>query len=59
MQPAAKNWRIKDLHVTLTDMQPASSEDAEHDPALTPQERPWLFNFLIAPMAVMSIGLVG
>jgi|GEM_PF-637818 len=50
---------IKDLHVTLTDMQPASSEDAERDAFLTPQERPWLFNFLIAPMAVMSIGLVG
>jgi PAT family beta-lactamase induction signal transducer AmpG len=44
-------------------MQPARREDAERDfpSALTaaPNERPWLFNFLIAPMAVMSMGLVG
>jgi len=44
-------------------MQPAPSEDAERDfplaPSAAPRERPWLFNFLIAPMAVMSMGLVG
>ena len=44
-------------------MQPAPGEGAERDfshaPIAAPIERPWLFNFLIAPMAVMSIGLVG
>jgi PAT family beta-lactamase induction signal transducer AmpG len=40
-------------------MQPAPREDAERDILPAPTERPWLFNFLIAPMAVMSIGLVG
>jgi PAT family beta-lactamase induction signal transducer AmpG len=40
-------------------MQPAPQEDAERDTPPVPNERPWLFNFLIAPMAVMSIGLVG
>ena len=40
-------------------MQPASREDAERETPTAPSERPWLFNFLIAPMAVMSIGLVG
>jgi PAT family beta-lactamase induction signal transducer AmpG len=40
-------------------MQPAPREDAERETAPAPSERPWLFNFLIAPMAVMSIGLVG
>lgn len=36
-------------------MQTAPNEDAEREALI---ERPWLFNFLIAPMAVMSIGLV-
>jgi Major Facilitator Superfamily. len=48
-------------------MQPAPGDDADrdvHSPSSAecgaePGERPWLFNFLIAPMAVMSIGLVG
>jgi PAT family beta-lactamase induction signal transducer AmpG len=40
-------------------MLPASGIRADSDPNHTEQERPWLFNFLIAPMAVMSIGLVG
>jgi PAT family beta-lactamase induction signal transducer AmpG len=43
-------------------MHPAPREDSERDqnsPSAEPNERPWLFNFLIAPMAVMSIGLVG
>ncbi len=44
-------------------MQPASREEREGESRFAqgtePNERPWLFNFLIAPMAVMSIGLVG
>jgi PAT family beta-lactamase induction signal transducer AmpG len=40
-------------------MQPASGVHADSDHLPTTKERPWLFNFLIAPMAVMSIGLVG
>jgi PAT family beta-lactamase induction signal transducer AmpG len=40
-------------------MQPADLEVAEHEIPSASRERPWLFNFLIAPMAVMSIGLVG
>jgi MFS transporter, PAT family, beta-lactamase induction signal transducer AmpG len=40
-------------------MLPAPREDAEREIPPPPSERPWLFNFLIAPMAVMSIGLVG
>jgi MFS transporter, PAT family, beta-lactamase induction signal transducer AmpG len=40
-------------------MLPAPREDAERETPLPPIERPWLFNFLIAPMAVMSMGLVG
>src|ERR1700690_591833 len=40
-------------------MQPASPVEALNTPPVASQERPWLFNFLIAPMAVMSIGLTG
>jgi MFS family permease len=40
-------------------MQPADPEAAEREIPSASHERPWLFNFLIAPMAVMSIGLVG
>src|SRR3954451_23763633 len=40
-------------------MLPAPREDAERQTPTPPTERPWLFNFLIAPMAVMSMGLVG
>jgi len=40
-------------------MLPAPREDAERETLPPTNERPWLFNFLIAPMAVMSIGLVG
>jgi PAT family beta-lactamase induction signal transducer AmpG len=40
-------------------MQPADLEVAEHEIPSASRERPWLFNLLIAPMAVMSIGLVG
>jgi MFS transporter, PAT family, beta-lactamase induction signal transducer AmpG len=40
-------------------MQLAPGEDADRQTPPEPNERPWLFNFLIAPMAVMSIGLVG
>lgn len=37
-------------------MQPGAHDETE---SITSQgERPWLFNFLIAPMAVMSMGLV-
>ena len=39
-------------------MQPASGVRADSETNNTTEERPWLFNFLIAPMAVMSIGLV-
>jgi MFS family permease len=37
---------------------PARTEVESRSPAM-PRERPWLFNFLIAPDAVISIGLVG
>jgi PAT family beta-lactamase induction signal transducer AmpG len=40
-------------------MQPAEPEVAEREIPSELHERPWLFNFLIAPMAVMSIGLNG
>jgi PAT family beta-lactamase induction signal transducer AmpG len=40
-------------------MQPAAGTEAELAFPPASNERPWLFNFLIAPMAVMSIGLVG
>lgn len=40
-------------------MQPAAGTEAELALPSASNERPWLFNFLIAPMAVMSIGLVG
>ena len=40
-------------------MQPAESEVAERESPSELRERPWLFNFLIAPMAVMSMGLNG
>jgi PAT family beta-lactamase induction signal transducer AmpG len=40
-------------------MQPAAGTEAELASPSATNERPWLFNFLIAPMAVMSIGLVG
>lgn len=37
----------------------APRPDSERAPAPGSNERPWLFNFLIAPMAVMSMGLAG
>jgi PAT family beta-lactamase induction signal transducer AmpG len=40
-------------------MQPAGLEVAEREIPSASHERPWLFNFLITPMAVMSMGLVG
>jgi MFS family permease len=40
-------------------MQPAGLEGAECEVPSASHQRPWLFNFLIAPMAVMSIGLSG
>jgi PAT family beta-lactamase induction signal transducer AmpG len=40
-------------------MQPAASVETEGASRYASQQRPWLFNFLIAPMAVMAIGLVG
>ena len=39
-------------------MQPAECAPAEREIPSAPRERPWLFNFLIAPDAVISIGLV-
>jgi PAT family beta-lactamase induction signal transducer AmpG len=39
-------------------MQPAEPEVSEGGISPELHERPWLFNFLIAPMAVMSMGLV-
>ncbi len=44
---------------TLTHMLPAPGQDAALDPSPELHERPWLFAFLIAPMAVMSLGLAG
>ncbi|HEX8713571.1 MAG TPA: MFS transporter [Terracidiphilus sp.] len=40
-------------------MLPDRCKVAEHDPSPELHERPWLFAFLIAPMAVMSMGLTG
>ena len=40
-------------------MQIAVPLHAEDSPPPASRDRPWLFNFLIAPMAVMSIGLSG
>ena len=40
-------------------MQPAPGLRPDIEQNSIERERPWLFNFLIAPMAVMSIGLVG
>ena len=55
--------RWDDAHARLGHMQPASPVEAEaaspNASQAAPHERPWLFNFLIAPMAAMSIGLVG
>lgn len=39
-------------------MQPAPYEAVERGAPPASNERPWLFNFLIAPMAVLSMGLV-
>ncbi|HEX4284790.1 MAG TPA: MFS transporter [Terracidiphilus sp.] len=39
-------------------MPPPVQEEAEAPSQATPKERPWLFNFLIAPGAVIAIGLV-
>jgi MFS family permease len=40
-------------------MPPALRPDFETQPEPPPRERPWLFAFLIAPDAVISLGLVG
>ena len=40
-------------------MQPADCAPAECEIPFAPHERPWLFSFLSAPAAVISIGLVG
>ena len=39
-------------------MQPAESALVERDSPTVSHERPWLFNFLIAPDAVISLGLI-
>ncbi len=39
-------------------MPPASQPEVEIESPATPHDRPWLFAFLIAPDAVISIGLV-
>ncbi|SPE20195.1 conserved membrane hypothetical protein [Candidatus Sulfotelmatomonas gaucii] len=39
-------------------MQPAEGAQIEREARSDPHERPWLFSFLIAPDAVISIGLV-
>ncbi len=39
-------------------MQPAVRTEIEVQSSPAPRERPWLFNFLIAPDAVISLGLV-
>jgi MFS transporter, PAT family, beta-lactamase induction signal transducer AmpG len=39
-------------------MQPAESALVERDSPSASHERPWLFNFLIAPDAVISLGLI-
>jgi MFS transporter, PAT family, beta-lactamase induction signal transducer AmpG len=39
-------------------MQPAESALARRDSPAVSHERPWLFNFLIAPDAVISLGLI-
>lgn len=47
------------MHGTLGRMQITVPVQAEDTPPTESRDRPWLFNFLIAPMAVMSIGLSG
>lgn len=39
-------------------MQPAELTQVGTETSTAPRERPWLFNFLIAPMAVLEIGFV-
>jgi MFS transporter, PAT family, beta-lactamase induction signal transducer AmpG len=39
-------------------MQAAESALAQRDSPTVSHERPWLFNFLIAPDAVISLGLI-
>ena len=39
-------------------MQPAACAPAGRETPSASQERPWIFNFLIAPDAVLSIGLI-
>jgi len=46
-------------HATLCVMQPAETGTVGSEFPTQPHERPWLFGFLIAPDAVISIGLVG
>jgi MFS transporter, PAT family, beta-lactamase induction signal transducer AmpG len=46
-------------HGTLAHMQPAEVAVAEPETPPVQHERPWLFAFLIAPDAVISLGLVG
>jgi len=46
-------------HATLTLMPPAVRSEVETQSPAAPRERPWLFSFLIAPDAVISLGLVG
>ena len=45
------------LHATLTLMPLAARSEVETQSPAAPRERPWLFNFLIAPDAVISLGL--
>ena len=47
------------LHATLTLMPPAVRPEVETQSPAAPHERPWLIAFLIAPEAVISLGLAG
>src|ERR1035441_518455 len=44
-------------HATLTLMPPALRPDVETQSVPQPRDRPWLLAFLIAPDAVISLGL--
>jgi MFS transporter, PAT family, beta-lactamase induction signal transducer AmpG len=46
-------------HVRLGEMSAASGALTESETPPAPHERPWLFAFLIAPDAVVSLGLLG
>ncbi len=54
-----KEPAISLAHGTLSVMPPAESAQVGSEVPARPHERPWLFSFLIAPVAVISNGVIG